>query len=317
MAKKNKKQRKEKVAASSSGAASEKNKIAPDDENKITWEAVAAMSDSDDDGNDDAGIELNSKAKDLRQAIAEGKFDGLLSKLKADAGDDDEDDFEEDVLDGSSSDEEEQAESGDGKNAEEQSDDSDQEDEDEDRSSENEEEEEDEEDDDRKAPASLKDLVEGNDSDQEGDDKVEMDEEKEDEADDAKMEKYKRLQENNNVSSKALGVVTAELAATHAKMPWAETFVIIPSTPLPFGENGDPEANPLDIHDDLKREVAFYNTALEAVHQAREECKKANVPFSRPDDFFAEMVKTDSTYFVCYFWIVCCDFLAFAIYLVV
>eukprot|EP00536_Pseudo-nitzschia_multiseries_P002569 jgi/Psemu1/183857/e_gw1.34.165.1 len=76
-------------------------------------------------------------------------------------------------------------------------------------------------------------------------------------------------------------------------MPWAETFVIVPPTPLPFGANGDPESNPLDIHDDLKREVAFYNVALEAVNLARPKCMEAGVPFTRPDDFFAEMVKTD------------------------
>ena len=51
--------------------------------------------------------------------------------------------------------------------------------------------------------------------------------------------------------------------------------------------------NPLDVHDDLKREVAFYNMALEAANMARKLCHDANVPFSRPEDFFAEMVKTD------------------------
>ena len=49
----------------------------------------------------------------------------------------------------------------------------------------------------------------------------------------------------------------------------------------------------VDIHDDLKREVAFYDTALEAVHLARGECERAGIPFTRPDDFFAEMIKTD------------------------
>ncbi|OEU16528.1 eukaryotic rRNA processing, partial [Fragilariopsis cylindrus CCMP1102] len=49
----------------------------------------------------------------------------------------------------------------------------------------------------------------------------------------------------------------------------------------------------LDIHDDLKREVAFYNTALEAVNLARPKCQEFGIPFSRPEDFFVEMVKTD------------------------
>jgi rRNA-processing protein EBP2 len=76
-------------------------------------------------------------------------------------------------------------------------------------------------------------------------------------------------------------------------MPWAEKIFIIPPTPLPFGLEEGASGTPLDIHDDLKREVAFYDMALEAVVEARVKCKKADIPFSRPEDFFAEMVKTD------------------------
>lgn len=279
MPKKNKKQSKSKPAASGT----KKQKV---EEDKVTWEEVVAMSDSDDDQNIDmAGVELNAKAKNLRQAIAEGKFDGILSKMKSgnESDGEEDEDFEEDVLDGSCSEDDEQDEDANEEQPGEQSD-SNQEEQEEEGSS-------DSEDDGRKVTASsnLTTNDEGEESDEE--------EEEEDTKPDPKMEKYKRLEDTNNVNSKALGVVTAELVATHSKLPWAETFVCIPSTPLPFGEHGDPEANPLDIHDDLKREVAFYNTALEAVHQARDECKKANVPFSRPDDFFAEMVKTDGTFF--------------------
>eukprot|EP00544_Gedaniella_sp_CCMP2646_P006865 CAMPEP_0202497490 /NCGR_PEP_ID=MMETSP1361-20130828/22979_1 /ASSEMBLY_ACC=CAM_ASM_000849 /TAXON_ID=210615 /ORGANISM="Staurosira complex sp., Strain CCMP2646" /LENGTH=333 /DNA_ID=CAMNT_0049129103 /DNA_START=6 /DNA_END=1007 /DNA_ORIENTATION=+ len=88
-------------------------------------------------------------------------------------------------------------------------------------------------------------------------------------------------------NSKALATVLDEMTAAKRGMPWAETFDVIPADPLPF------EDNPLDVHDDLKREVAFYNLALEAVKEARNACNDAGVPFSRPDDFFAEMVKTD------------------------
>ena len=106
----------------------------------------------------------------------------------------------------------------------------------------------------------------------------------------------KQLRNNNAKNSKALSVVAAELIASHAKLPWAERFDVVPKTPLPFSENGDEDGEPIDVHDDLKREVAFYKMALEGVHEARKLCKKAKVPFSRPDDFFAEMVKTDGTF---------------------
>jgi len=91
---------------------------------------------------------------------------------------------------------------------------------------------------------------------------------------------------------KALDSVTNELEAAKRGLAWAETFDAIPQTPLPFGPD-DTDGNPLDVHDDLKREVAFYNLALEAVHIARKTCEKENISFTRPVDFFAEMVKTD------------------------
>mmetsp|Transcript_1577 Transcript_1577/g.3510 ORF Transcript_1577/g.3510 Transcript_1577/m.3510 type:complete len:420 (+) Transcript_1577:100-1359(+) len=233
-----------------------------DEEDEITWDDIVAMSDSDDDATgDNNDLETNAKVKSLKDAFDSKKFQGLLSSLKKKAkeGDDDEDEFEEDVL-GSSSDE-----------------DDDDDDDDAEPDQVQEEEEEEEEDDQKKV------VVADNDS----------DEEDQDEEEDERESTHGRLQKNNTVNSKALSVVTQQLASNHTNMSWAETFVVVPATPLPFGEHGDLENNPLDIHDDLKREVAFYNTALEAVHEARAKAKVSNVPFSRPEDFFAEMVKTD------------------------
>lgn len=48
-----------------------------------------------------------------------------------------------------------------------------------------------------------------------------------------------------------------------------------------------------DIYDDTERELAFYKQGLEAAKVARSKLKKENVPFSRPVDYFAEMVKSD------------------------
>lgn len=93
-------------------------------------------------------------------------------------------------------------------------------------------------------------------------------------------------------NEKALETVTMELTNSMAKLPWAERYDVTPSTSLPFGKKNE-EGIYVDVHDDLKREVAFYNLALEAVHAGREECEKIKIPFSRPEDFFAEMVKTD------------------------
>lgn len=48
-----------------------------------------------------------------------------------------------------------------------------------------------------------------------------------------------------------------------------------------------------DIYDDTERELAFYKQALEAASSGRKKFKKLKLPFSRPEDYFAEMVKSD------------------------
>ncbi|KPI38379.1 rRNA-processing protein EBP2 [Cyphellophora attinorum] len=48
-----------------------------------------------------------------------------------------------------------------------------------------------------------------------------------------------------------------------------------------------------DPNDDLTRESAFYAIARAAASEARSLLKKENIPFSRPADYFAEMVKSE------------------------
>ena len=47
------------------------------------------------------------------------------------------------------------------------------------------------------------------------------------------------------------------------------------------------------MNDDLTRELAFYKQCLDSANEARTLLKKEGVPFSRPNDYFAEMVKSD------------------------
>lgn len=54
------------------------------------------------------------------------------------------------------------------------------------------------------------------------------------------------------------------------------------------------EASIPDVSDDLQRELAFYSQGLDAVRQARTKLRAEKVPFSRPGDYFAEMVKEDA-----------------------
>ena len=72
---------------------------------------------------------------------------------------------------------------------------------------------------------------------------------------------------------------------------------IAPSLNLPFSAHqtllsGSPVAV-ADVNDDLTRELAFYKQCLDSANEARILLKKEGVPFSRPNDYFAEMVKSD------------------------
>ena len=274
MAKKNRKEKKSKS----------ERKVAKEEE-AITWDDIAAMSDSDDEGGANNAMELNTKAKNLQQAITKN-IGGMLALLKNTEGVNEEE-FEEDVLDGSSSEEEE----GDEDEVEAEAED----DEEAEHADSNDEEEKkaDDEKDEKTTPSFIDKIKNKSAAEEDGESDSDSDSDDENKETKKKNEKYAKLSNNNNMNSKALSVVAAEANLVHSKMPWAETFVIVAPTPLPFGENGDPESNPLDIHDDLKREVAFYNTALEAINEARPKLQEANIPFTRPDDFFAEMVKTD------------------------
>lgn len=74
------------------------------------------------------------------------------------------------------------------------------------------------------------------------------------------------------------------------QLPWAKhSFVEHQSVISPEKT----EIGIKDIYDDTQRELAFYKQGLDAVHQARATLLKLKVPFSRPLDYFAEMVKSD------------------------
>lgn len=138
------------------------------------------------------------------------------------------------------------------------------------------------------------------DEDESGDEAEEGDNEDGDDDDSEDEEesdnRQEQLTKQNHINSKALHVVTEELHSRKKLWPWAETFDILSTDPLPFTKqsgHANVAIEVVDIHDDLKREVAFYDLALAAVARAREQCGTAKIPFTRPDDYFAEMVKTD------------------------
>ncbi|KAJ2159316.1 RRNA processing protein [Coemansia sp. RSA 552] len=68
------------------------------------------------------------------------------------------------------------------------------------------------------------------------------------------------------------------------KLKWIQRCDITSSEPIVVEKT----------ENDLDRELKFYQQGLEAAIQGKQEVQKAGVPFSRPDDYFAEMVKSDA-----------------------
>ncbi|KAG7088036.1 hypothetical protein E1B28_012071 [Marasmius oreades] len=66
-------------------------------------------------------------------------------------------------------------------------------------------------------------------------------------------------------------------------IPWTETLVL-----------SYPQTIDVDVNDDLNRELSFYKQALHGATEAKRLASKHKLPFTRPSDYFAEMVKSDS-----------------------
>ncbi|KAJ3678654.1 hypothetical protein LUZ60_002457 [Juncus effusus] len=67
------------------------------------------------------------------------------------------------------------------------------------------------------------------------------------------------------------------------KIDWAHTLTL-----------DHKQEDKIDVNDDLARELAFYTQALSGTRVAFSKFQKFNRPFLRPQDYYAEMVKSDS-----------------------
>jgi rRNA-processing protein EBP2 len=100
------------------------------------------------------------------------------------------------------------------------------------------------------------------------------DEEKED------MIPHQRLTINNTT---ALTAALKRIALPLSKLAFSDHQSVTTDAPVTI----------TDVSDDLNRELAFYAQSLSAVKEARANLKAEGAPFSRPTDYFAEMVKAD------------------------
>ncbi|KAG8969510.1 rRNA-processing protein and EBNA1-binding protein ebp2 [Tulasnella sp. 419] len=89
-----------------------------------------------------------------------------------------------------------------------------------------------------------------------------------------------KIEINNEVAIKRI----RESIKLDPTMSWTETLTVTYPTTL---DVTDPD-------DDLQRELAFYKQALHGAEQARKLAQQHSLPFTRPSDYFAEMVKSDA-----------------------
>ncbi|KAL8710081.1 MAG: hypothetical protein Q9220_005353 [cf. Caloplaca sp. 1 TL-2023] len=91
---------------------------------------------------------------------------------------------------------------------------------------------------------------------------------------------YQRLTINNIAAlTKAYRSITLPIA----QLAFSEHQIVTSAEPISIQ----------DVDDDLNRELAFHRQCLHAAKEAKLMLKKEGVAFSRPADYFAEMVKSD------------------------
>ncbi|KAL4975403.1 eukaryotic rRNA processing protein EBP2-domain-containing protein [Aspergillus desertorum] len=138
---------------------------------------------------------------------------------------------------------------------------------------------------------SPNDAAEDDDDEEEEEDEGEEEEEEEEEdipfsdlSDDEREDviPHQRLTINN---STALLASTKRISFITHITPFSEHNSLI--------SKAEDEMDIPDPNDDLNRELSFYKTAQMAALTARRLLKKEGVPFTRPGDYFAEMVKSD------------------------
>jgi rRNA-processing protein EBP2 len=91
---------------------------------------------------------------------------------------------------------------------------------------------------------------------------------------------HQRLTINNTA---ALTAAVNRIQLPYAKFAFSEHQSVTSAEPTEIA----------DVEDDLSRELAFYKQCLSAAKDARGRLKKEGASFSRPVDYFAEMVKSD------------------------
>ncbi|XP_009956977.1 PREDICTED: probable rRNA-processing protein EBP2, partial [Leptosomus discolor] len=83
------------------------------------------------------------------------------------------------------------------------------------------------------------------------------------------------------------------LSEFEQRLPWVERLdVTLGQVVDPVSQSASSK-DAVDPENDFQREMSFYRQAQAAVLEALPKLRKLQVPTRRPDDYFAEMAKSD------------------------
>ena len=102
----------------------------------------------------------------------------------------------------------------------------------------------------------------------------------------AKASRVQRIKINNEAAlTRIYSDIRLDSPSSSSKLPWIETMRVTYPTSI--------SSEVTDVENDLERELAFYKQALHAAIEGKKLVEASGTPFTRPADYFAEMVKTD------------------------
>lgn len=102
----------------------------------------------------------------------------------------------------------------------------------------------------------------------------------------AKASRVQRIKINNESALRRIYEdIRLDSPSSSSKLAWIETMRI--TYPISVS------SQVTDAENDLERELAFYKQALHAAVEGKKLIQASGTPFTRPADYFAEMVKTD------------------------
>jgi len=112
----------------------------------------------------------------------------------------------------------------------------------------------------------------------------------EEELSDLEIDKQEKNSEEEINDIEALNTISARMKEDFHKIMKSKDVDWLETMDLTSDQGINPDLN---VDDDIRRELIFYNLSLKNAAKGINKLKERNQKLNRPEDFFAEMVKSD------------------------